>query len=138
MADVVETGEKRDTRGRRMTPAVRRRQLVQAYRASGLTMAGFAWLCGKRITQSWALAGASYRAVPLPHSALGVLARLEFAAGGSVRRSGADPSRQPRTRITHTEMEHDPVGRAVTLIHAPEAERVPKTGLGGMLVRSVG
>jgi len=42
VADVVETGERRDTRGRRMTPAERRRQLVQAYRASGLTMAGFA------------------------------------------------------------------------------------------------
>ena len=42
VTDVVETGEKRDTRGRRMTPAERRRQLVQGYRASGQTMAAFA------------------------------------------------------------------------------------------------
>ena len=41
-AEVVDTGEKRDLHGRRMTPVERRRQLVAAYRASGLTMAGFA------------------------------------------------------------------------------------------------
>ena len=40
--ELVETGEKRDTRGRRVTPAERRAHLVEAYRASGLTMAGFA------------------------------------------------------------------------------------------------
>jgi transposase-like protein len=39
---LVETGEKRDTRGRRVMPAGRRAQMVEAYRASGLTMAGFA------------------------------------------------------------------------------------------------
>jgi transposase-like protein len=42
LTDVVETGEKRDTRYRRMTPPERRRQLVQRYRASGQTMAAFA------------------------------------------------------------------------------------------------
>jgi transposase-like protein len=42
ITDVVETGEKRDTRGRRMTPAERRRQMVETYRASGQTMAAFA------------------------------------------------------------------------------------------------
>jgi transposase-like protein len=42
LTDVVETREKRDKRGRRMTPAERRRQLVQGYRASGQTMAAFA------------------------------------------------------------------------------------------------
>ena len=41
-AELVETGEKRDTRGRRVTPQERRTQCVQAYRASGLTMAEFA------------------------------------------------------------------------------------------------
>ena len=40
--EVVDTGEKRDRRGRRMTPADRRAQVVEAYRASGLTMAAFA------------------------------------------------------------------------------------------------
>lgn len=41
-AELVETGEKRDTRGRRMTPHDQRAQCVQAYRDSGLTMAEFA------------------------------------------------------------------------------------------------
>jgi transposase-like protein len=41
-AEVVDTGEKRDARGRRVTPADRRQQMVQAYRASGATMAAFA------------------------------------------------------------------------------------------------
>ncbi len=41
-AELVETGEKRDARGRRVTPAERRAQMVQAFQTSGLTMAGFA------------------------------------------------------------------------------------------------
>jgi transposase-like protein len=40
--ELVETGEKRDARGRRMTPVERRAQLVRSYQASGLTMAAFA------------------------------------------------------------------------------------------------
>lgn len=41
-AEVVDTGEKRDARGRRVTPSERRLQVVDAFRASGLTMAAFA------------------------------------------------------------------------------------------------
>lgn len=41
-AELVETGEKRDARGRRMTPVQRRSAIVRAYRASGLTQAAFA------------------------------------------------------------------------------------------------
>ena len=41
-AELVETGEKRDTRGRRVTVRERRTDLVEAYRGSGLTMAAFA------------------------------------------------------------------------------------------------
>jgi len=40
--EVVDTGEKRDARGRRVTPTERRAQMVHAYRASGMTMAAFA------------------------------------------------------------------------------------------------
>ena len=40
--ELVETGEKRDTRGRRVTPRERRTELVEGYRRSGLTMARFA------------------------------------------------------------------------------------------------
>lgn len=41
-AELVDTGEKRDTRGRRVTPLARRAQVVEIYRDSGLTMAAFA------------------------------------------------------------------------------------------------
>ncbi|OIR05342.1 hypothetical protein GALL_126540 [mine drainage metagenome] len=40
--EVVETGEKRDRRGRRITPAGRREELVAAWRQSGMTQAAFA------------------------------------------------------------------------------------------------
>jgi hypothetical protein len=40
--EVVDTGEKRDGRGRRITPAGRRKELVIAWRRSGLTQAEFA------------------------------------------------------------------------------------------------
>lgn len=41
-AEIVDTGEKRDARGRRRVPAAQRAQMVEAYRTSGLTMAEFA------------------------------------------------------------------------------------------------
>jgi transposase-like protein len=41
-AELVETGEKRDVRGRRVMPAAERARLVEAYQASGLTMWAFA------------------------------------------------------------------------------------------------
>ena len=40
--ELVETGEKRDVRGRRVTPVARRAELVRSYQASGLTQAAFA------------------------------------------------------------------------------------------------
>jgi len=40
-AEVVDTGEKRDQQGRRVTPVERQLELVRAYQASGLTQAGF-------------------------------------------------------------------------------------------------
>jgi transposase-like protein len=42
VAEVVDMGEKRDGRGRRITAARRRTELVKAYHASGMTMAAFA------------------------------------------------------------------------------------------------
>lgn len=41
-ASLVETGEKRDRIGRRITPPARRAELVAAWRSSGLTQAAFA------------------------------------------------------------------------------------------------
>lgn len=40
--ELVETGERRDRLGRRITPAARRGELVTAWRASGQTQAAFA------------------------------------------------------------------------------------------------
>ena len=42
IAELVDTGEKRDSRGRRRTPAERREALVAEYRESGLTQAAYA------------------------------------------------------------------------------------------------
>ncbi len=42
VTEVVETGEKRDVRGRRMAPEVRRAAMLAAYEGSGLTMSAFA------------------------------------------------------------------------------------------------
>lgn len=41
-AEVIETGEKRDQRGHRVTPVARRAELVREYQQSGLTQAEFA------------------------------------------------------------------------------------------------
>jgi transposase-like protein len=41
-AEVVNTGETHDQRGRRAIPRARRLELIQAFRVSGLTMAKFA------------------------------------------------------------------------------------------------
>jgi transposase-like protein len=40
--ELIDTGEKRDRRGRRISSAERRAEAVQAWRGSGLTMAAFA------------------------------------------------------------------------------------------------
>lgn len=41
-AEIVDMGEKRDGRGYRVVARAHRLALVEAYQASGLTMAGFA------------------------------------------------------------------------------------------------
>jgi transposase-like protein len=42
VAELVDTGEKRDTRGRRLEARERKEELLGLYRESGLTMAAFA------------------------------------------------------------------------------------------------
>ena len=56
--ELVETGEKHDTLGRRHTPAERRAELLAAYRASGLTQSAFARREGVRYSTfcTWAQA----------------------------------------------------------------------------------
>ena len=54
-ASLVESGEQRDSLGRRITPAARRAELVAAWRQSGVTQAAFARQEGIRYTTlcSW-------------------------------------------------------------------------------------
>jgi hypothetical protein len=40
--EIIDTGEQRDRRGRRMTPRSRRAEYVEAWRRSGMTQAAFA------------------------------------------------------------------------------------------------
>lgn len=40
--EVIDSGDRRDTRGRRWTPAARRAEFVRSYHQSGLTQAQFA------------------------------------------------------------------------------------------------
>ena len=56
--ELVETGEKRDTLGRRRTPVERRAELLAAYRASGLTQSAYAKREGIRYSTfcTWAQA----------------------------------------------------------------------------------
>ena len=62
--ELMETGDKRDGRGRRLTTAERRSELVAAYRQSGLTMAAFARREGVRYSTfaGWVLQGGRRRA----------------------------------------------------------------------------
>ena len=69
--ELVETGEKRDRVGRRITPAARREELVGAWQRSGLTQAEFARREGVRyptfanwVQQARAANGARKPAVP--------------------------------------------------------------------------
>lgn len=62
-AELVETGDKRDGRGRRLTTVARRSERVVAYRQSGWTMAAFARREGMRYPTfaGWVLKGGRRR-----------------------------------------------------------------------------
>jgi hypothetical protein len=82
VAEVVDVGEKRDGRGRRITAARRRAELVRAYRASGMTMAAFARREGVKYPTfaHWVMKGAKTAgpAAPSPASVPGS-APIRFA-----------------------------------------------------------
>jgi transposase-like protein len=82
VAEVIDTGEKRDGRGRRITAARRRTELVKAYHASGMTMAAFARREGVKYPTfaHWVIkaAKASGPAAPAPASVPGS-APIRFA-----------------------------------------------------------
>ena len=69
--ELIETGEKRDTLGRRRTPAERRTELLAAYRASGLTQTAFARREGLRYSTFCTWAQAERQAGRLPQAPAG-------------------------------------------------------------------
>lgn len=83
--EVVDTGEKRDARGRRMIPAQQRAAYIAAYEASGLTQREFAqreglsydsfvkWLTRDRCRQAKAAFAEVSGPVPRPTSPLEVV-----------------------------------------------------------------
>ena len=66
--ELVETGEKRDRRGRKITPVARRGELVAAWRASGMTQAEFARREGVNYTTlaSWVQLARRRETAPVP------------------------------------------------------------------------
>lgn len=64
--ELIETGEKRDTLGRRRTPAERRAELLAEYRRSGLTQSAFAKREGLRYSTFCTWAQAEREAGRLP------------------------------------------------------------------------
>ena len=100
-AEVVDTGEQRDRRGRRRVPREQRRKLIEAYRASGLTMAEFArreainyttlagWMAraGREVARPRPMAFAQ---VQLPPTAAGQPLEVRLADGTIVRGGSAD------------------------------------------------
>ena len=82
--ELVETGEKRDTLGRRHTPAERRAELLAAYRASGLTQSAFARREGVRYSTFCTWAQAEREAGRLPVAPAGRKGRRPVPPG-SVR-----------------------------------------------------
>ena len=101
--ELIDTGEKRDGRGHRISSVERRAEVVRAWRGSGLTMAAFARReCVEYSTfAGWVLKAARKRLVPprprfaevrvgpgLPTAAAGLL-EVGFPDGTTVRGSNA-------------------------------------------------
>lgn len=96
--ELVETGEKHDTLGRRRTPAERRAELLAAYRQSGLTQSAFARREGIRYSTFCTWAQAQRKAGRLPEAPAGRKGRRPVPPG-SVRFAEVQlpPMRAPMT-----------------------------------------
>ena len=100
VAELVETGEKRDGRGRRIRPKEEQAEYVQAYRESGLTMAAFARREGLKYPTfaGWVLrsqrrgnrAPVPFAEVRLPWPRPGALAGLEVRLADGTVACGTD------------------------------------------------
>lgn len=80
LTELVETGEQRDALGRRRTPVERRKELLAAYRQSGLTQKAFARREGIKYTTFCCWAQAERRKGRLPVASAGRKQRRVQAA----------------------------------------------------------
>ena len=98
--EVVDTGARRDTIGRVVTPKARRDELLQAYRVSGLTQAEFARREGVKYTtfahwlQAYTKSAAAkgpleFTEVRLPGSAMPSVLEVRLPDGTVLRGSSA-------------------------------------------------
>ncbi len=78
--ELIETGEQRDTLGRRRTPAERRAALLAEYRQSGLTQSAFAKREGIRYSTFCTWAQAKREAGRLPVAPAGRVRRRRCVA----------------------------------------------------------
>jgi transposase-like protein len=83
-AEVVETGEKRDTRGRRVATEERRAKMVQAYHGTGLTMAEFARREGLKYATFAGWVAKASRLVPAKHAIKFAEVRVPFRSAPAV------------------------------------------------------
>jgi transposase-like protein len=83
--ELIETGEKRDTLGRRRTPVERRAELLAAYRQSGLTQVAFVRREGIRYSTFCTWAQAERRNGKLPVAPAGRKRRRRAAETPAVR-----------------------------------------------------
>ena len=83
--ELIETGEKRDTLGRRRTPVERRAELLAEYRRSGLTQTAFARREGLRYSTFCTWAQAEREVGRLPVAPAGGRKRRRRAGAAAVR-----------------------------------------------------
>ena len=100
--ELIETGEKRDTLGRRRTPVARREELLAEYRQSGMTQTAFAKREGIRYSTFCTWAQAEREA-----------GRLPVAQAG--RRRGRPRGRKPALQFAEVRLGLPAVGPAAGL-----------------------
>lgn len=114
-AEVIETGEKRDQRGHRVTPVERRAELVREYRQSGLTQAEFARREGIKYATfaGWVLKASKQSPAPSPIQ----FAQLRLPAPVSAS-AAAEPTELEVRLADGTSVRGNKVKELAALVHA--------------------
>lgn len=86
-AEILDGGEKRDTRGRKIADGARRAEVVTAYAASGLTKKAFARQEGVNYHTLVAWLGRERRPAPAPAAAPGKISFRQLQLGPTPHRA---------------------------------------------------